>query len=174
MGFFGTYLYEAGNWHYDVLPARDEVWRPVRGDEPPAATEPWLLVDIHDSDITILTYRPAGPGSGTAHLGITPRSYFEEESASAPTDVDREAAGLAAWWQAARGAGPDEAVTKQAELAQFLAGDLAPEDLTDDDIEEYDFDEGAVFVDEDIFVEHRTARFLTALGLPLPEGLPTA
>jgi hypothetical protein len=42
-------------------------------------------------------YEPAGPGSGTAYLGYTPRTYVDDESASAPADVLREAEGLASW-----------------------------------------------------------------------------
>ncbi|MEV7986869.1 hypothetical protein [Micromonospora sp. NPDC085948] len=63
-----------------------------------AGNTPWLLVDIHDSDSATLTYRPAGPGTGVAYLGYTPRTYFENPDASAPTDAVREAAGLSAWW----------------------------------------------------------------------------
>ena len=58
---------------------------------------PWLSVDIYDSDFATVRYEPPGPGSGTAYLGNTPRTYFGNESASASTDVLREADGLASW-----------------------------------------------------------------------------
>ena len=173
MGFFGTYLFENGGWRSDTPPGYNVLWEPVRGDEPPSATEPWLLVDIHDSDITIVTYRPVGPGTGTAYLGFTPRSYFERDDASAPTDVDREAAGLAAWWRLVHSAAADEASGKESELAAFLAHDLAeselpyPDDDDDDDLEQDDDN----LDDAEVFVEVKTGRFIASLGLPVPDDL---
>jgi hypothetical protein len=163
MGFFGTYLYEDGAWRSGVVtPSHDELWRPLRV-EAPVAGEPWLLVDIHDSDITTITYRPTGPGTGTAYLGYTPRSYFERDGASAPTDVPREAAGLASWWRQVHAAA--DASDKEAEIAAFLAHDLGPSEDDDDDTEDEDLD------DAEVFVEVKTAQFLAALGLPLPADL---
>ncbi|WP_431946055.1 hypothetical protein [Micromonospora marina] len=95
MGFLGTYLFDEGRW---------TVHQPA---EQAAIPEPWLLVDIHDSDIATLTYRPAGPGSGVAYLGYTPRTYSENSDASAQTDVVREAAGLSVWWAGQRGGASD-------------------------------------------------------------------
>ncbi len=66
-------------------------------DKLPTVPEPWLLVDIHDSDIATIAYRPTGSGSGVAYLGVTPRTYFEDPGASAPSDVAREAGGLVEW-----------------------------------------------------------------------------
>src|SRR6185369_891340 len=86
VGFFGTYLYH------------DAIWTSHRPDVMPGVSPPWLVVDIHDSDVTTVTYQPAGPGTGVAYLGYTPRTYFERDDASAPTDVQREASGLALWW----------------------------------------------------------------------------
>jgi hypothetical protein len=75
MGFYGTYLFEGGAWRTnEVGPAIDELGFAIRGDELPDAAEPWILVDIHDR-------------SGTAYLGLTPRTYLDDERASAPTDV---------------------------------------------------------------------------------------
>jgi hypothetical protein len=169
MGFFGTYLFEDGTWRSGVVaPSHDELWQQLRGDEPLAVSEPWLLVDIHDSDITTVTYRPAGHGSGTAYLGYTPRSYFEREDASEPVDVAREAAGLASWWQELHRAPADEVARKESELAAFLAHDLGPSELDvgDDDEDEDDLD------DDEVFVEIKTSRFIAALGLPIPSDLP--
>jgi hypothetical protein len=167
MGFFGTYLFESGTWRSGVVaPSHSDVWEPIRGDEPPAASEPWLLVDIHDSDITTVTYRPAGPGSGVAYLGYTPRSYFERDNASDPTDVGREAAGLASWWREVHGAAAAEAALKESELVAFLAQDLGPSEWpTDEDEDEDDLD------DAEVFVEVKTGHFIAALGLPVPGDL---
>lgn len=131
----------------------------------PTIPEPWLLVDIHDSDIATITYRPPGPGSGVAYLGDTPRTYFENPDASAPTDAAREAAGLGAWWahQHGRTSGT-EREAKEAELAAYLAEDLNPADIDHDDDDDPD--------DAEVFVEVKTARFLAALDLPVPDDLP--
>jgi hypothetical protein len=64
---------------------------PHHSDKLPDGPEPWLVVDIHDSYVATIAYRPAGSGSGVAYLGVTPRTYFEDPDASAPTDVVREA-----------------------------------------------------------------------------------
>lgn len=54
MGFFGPFVYSEGGW-------RDE----AVGDE-------YLAIDIHDSDIATVEYRPA-PGEGCFYLGFQPR-----------------------------------------------------------------------------------------------------
>lgn len=80
VGFFGTYLYEAAQQRWrPEMPAINDIRQPVRGDREPDAAEPWLLVDIHDSDFTVVTYRPVGQGTGVAYLGFTPRTYFDED-----------------------------------------------------------------------------------------------
>lgn len=123
MGFFGTYLYDGRGWaEHDVQQA---VELPV----------PSLLVDIHDSDIATIRYRPTYDGSGVVYLGHTPRMYFEEEDASVRTDTTREAAALAAWW-GEHGTGGD-VMAKQAEILTYLAEDLD----TFDDVEDLDEDE---------------------------------
>jgi len=152
MGFFGTYLFDGTRW------TQQEPGRP------PTAAEPWLLIDIHDSDISTVTYGPAGSGTGTAYLGYTPRTYFEDETASMPTDVDKEADGLAAWWAALQPSATDAMrAAKASELRTFLATDDEPLDEDDSDDE---LDDG------EVFVEIKTARFLSALGIPAPDGLP--
>jgi hypothetical protein len=156
MGFFGTYLYDGDQWH-DADPDS----RPTHGG-------PWMLLDIHDSDFTTVTYDPAPNGAGVAYLGVTPRTYFENETASAPTDVFREAAGLAAWWAATH---PDgDTLAKEEQLVTFLAQDVDPEDDDLDDGDEQDVDD---LDDAEVFVEIKTARFLRALDLPLPADLDT-
>ncbi|GAA5014810.1 hypothetical protein [Actinopolymorpha pittospori] len=155
MGFFGTYAYDGSRW--------------VAGQSQPVA-EPWLQLDIHDSDITTVRYRPVGSGTGVAYLGTTPRTYFEDQIASAPTDVAREAAGLANWWAQLRGGVNEvERSDKEAELAGYLAYDEDPAEIDldeDEDVDQLD--------DAEIFVEVKTARFLETLGLPLPEDLADA
>lgn len=155
MGFFGTYLYKQQGWSIQQAGTSPEV------------AEPWLLLDIHDSDIATITYQPAGPGSGTAFLGSTPRTYFANESASASTDVNREAAGLATWWAQLRdGVSDAERDVKCSQLLGYLAEDGDPEG--DDWDEDEDVDE---LDDEDIFVEAKTVRLLAALDLPTPDDL---
>ena len=84
MGFFGSYVFDGNAWHgYD--PDSDQI---------PDVASPWLSVDIHDSDIATVRYEPAGPGSGTAYLGFTPRMYFGSESA---LDLPTCTAKLRAW-----------------------------------------------------------------------------
>lgn len=146
MGFFGTYQFNGTVWS-EADP------------NGPASVEPVLWVDIHDSDFTMVRYAPAGPGSGVAYLGMTPRIYFDSDDASAPTDVDREARGLVAWWASLHADASDaDKQAKQLEIAAFLAGD---EDPSDEDPAD----------DADVFVEIKTARFLAAMGLPLPQDL---
>ena len=153
MGFFGTYLFDGIQWSSH---------KP--GNALPEAG-PWLLVDIHDSDFTTVSYGPSGRGSGVAFLGYTPRAYFEDANASEPTDVAKETAGLTDWWALRNQAGDTQRSAKEAEVRLYLAGaDDWPEDEdVEDDAEDVD--------DAEIFVEIKTARFLKDLGLPLPEDL---
>ncbi len=148
MGFFGTHLFDG------------KAWSQSDPDEEPELAPPWLFVDIHDSDWATIRYQPAGPGSGVAYLGYTPRIYFEDDSASEPTDVLREAEGLTAWWAAFhRRTDNLEREAKAAELRSYLA--------SHDPVDEEDDEED----DADAFVEIKAARFLEALGLPVPDEL---
>nr|WP_042190502.1 hypothetical protein [Kibdelosporangium sp. MJ126-NF4]CEL19390.1 hypothetical protein [Kibdelosporangium sp. MJ126-NF4]CTQ94811.1 hypothetical protein [Kibdelosporangium sp. MJ126-NF4] len=143
MGLFGTYLYDG------------DKWTPHDVDVQPETDGPWLMVDIHDSDIATISYHPAGPGTGVAYIGCTPRAYFGDENASAPTDTAREAEGLAAWREEL-GVSP---VTSD-DLVDFLAED-EPQKWGDDEDED----------DVESFVEVRTAEFLSALTVPVPDDL---
>jgi hypothetical protein len=151
VGFFGTYAFEHGQW------------KTLSEGELPPLDEPFLWIDIHDSDITSVVYAPAGPGSGVAYLGLTPRTYFANPNASDPTDVAREAAGLTAWWALHH---EGDAVAKQAEILGYLAEDEDPDDFEWDEAEDVDAIDGG-----EVFVEVKTARFLAALGLPVPYDL---
>jgi hypothetical protein len=153
VGFFGSYVFDGNAWHgYD----------PDSGQMPDIAG-PWLSVDIHDSDIATVRYEPPGPGSGTAYLGFTPMVYFGSESALAPTDVRREAGGLAFWLARQQGRS-DEPELRQL-IASFLAEDFAgPQAGPGDDADDLD--------EAHIFVEIKVSELLKAVGLPVPDELP--
>jgi hypothetical protein len=174
MGFFGGYIFDGNDWLE---------FEPAEGTAPEVGSQ-WLKVVIIDSDIADISYHPAGPGTGVAYLGYTPRVYFEDETASAPTDVEREAAGLAAWVAAYQGGGDEAAL--QDLITPFLAsdddeegagqdddeedegwGDEDEPDEDDEDEDEEDDDED----DDEAFVETKLVRLLSAIGLPLPDDL---
>jgi hypothetical protein len=58
---------------------------------------PFLLVDVHDSDLATVDYRFADATGGRFYLGYEPRVYFEEPDAAPPVDAPAEAAGFARW-----------------------------------------------------------------------------
>ncbi|MEV0273538.1 hypothetical protein AB0H43_32615 [Hamadaea sp. NPDC050747] len=98
-----------------------------------------------------------------AYLLDTPRSYFGDDTASAPSDVDREAGALADWWAGYHG------VTDRATIAEqraALAGILAADHDSEAEDDEIDISE------EDLFVERKAARFLRLPGLSRPTDLP--
>jgi hypothetical protein len=117
----------------------------------------------------MVRYEPSGPESGTAYLGYTPRTYFADESASAPADVRREAEGLALWL--ARQQGRNDEAELRGLIAPFLAADTREQQLDDD---ASTGDDAGVLDDADIFVEVKVSRFLNAIGLPVPHELPDA
>jgi hypothetical protein len=147
MGFFGTYQFDG------------TAWSEGDPDAGPTGPEPWLWLDIYDSDFVTIRYAPAGSGTGIAFLNQTPRIYFQRDGASAPTDVDGESLGLAEWWTAHhRGASVDEQGVRRREIATLLASDV---ERSDEDFED----------DADIFAEVKATRFLSAMDLPLPDDL---
>ena len=79
MGLFAGYVFDGSSWR-DFDPASDQ---------PPDLASRWLSAEIHDSDFAAVRYGPSGPGSGTAYLGFTPRTYFQDQSASAPAGPRR-------------------------------------------------------------------------------------
>lgn len=159
MGFFGEYVFDGSAWR-SFGPEPDQA---------PTVPAPWLCLYIYDSDIATVRYEPAGPGSGTAYLGVTPRTYFEDESASAPTDVSREAEGLAFWL--AQQQGRTDMAHLRDLIESFLAEDVEGQPPDDDD---EDSEDGANELDDaDVFVEVKVSRFLKAVGLPVPDELPS-
>ena len=134
MGLFATFAYSDGGWS---------------SGRPRAV--PFLLVDVHDSDIATVDYRFADATGGRFFLGYEPRVYFDEPSAAPPVDTAAEAEGFARWAQEAAdrevdpadvqelmaapdGAPPeDEVVEETVDRLVALAG-LPPVDWpTDDD-----------------------------------------
>ncbi|MER7284073.1 hypothetical protein ABT369_57670 [Dactylosporangium sp. NPDC000244] len=150
MGYFAAFLFDGTAW----APAdSDEIEVPE--------SEHWMHLDIHDSDLTFVSYRPVGAGTGVCYLGFTPRTYFDEPTASAPTDVQRECAALADWWAGWRGGATDAERTAMAErLRPYLAEDEEQPEIDPDEEDDED-DE-----DADVFVEVKTDRFIAALELP--------
>lgn len=128
VGYFGTFIYRDGEW-------RDH-----------GGTGRELVVDIHDSDIATVDYRPAPPGLGRFYLGVQPRDYFEDPDASRPVDVPAEVEGFRQW-------------------ARQVLGSAPPHD----DVREL-VAEGTDEAGED-FVEDAAARLIHLLGLPLPPAL---
>jgi hypothetical protein len=112
VGFFGGYVFDGSSWHGFDLDSDHRL----------DIAAPWLSVNIHDSDIATVRYELHGPGSGTAYLGYTPRTYFDDESASEPADVLREAEGLALWLT--RQQDRNDAAELRELITSFLAGDF--------------------------------------------------
>jgi hypothetical protein len=128
VGLFGKFAYSAGRWSTDG----------------PTAV-PFLLVDIHDSDIATVDYRAADATGGRFFLGYEPRVYFEEPGAAEPVDTWAEAEGFARWLHDAEGTDVDPA-----EVQRLMASpDGAPP--------------------RDDAVEQTVEALLTLAGLPLPD-----
>jgi hypothetical protein len=128
VGYFGTFIY------------RDGQWRERSG----AGAE--LVVDVHDSDIATIDYRPAPPGRGRFYLGHQPRDYFADPEASRPVDVPAEVDGFLAWASETVGRAP------RAEDVRPLVAEQPGQEPADD------------------AVEDTVVRLLDLLGLPVPEG----
>jgi hypothetical protein len=131
---FGKFAYSDGRWSTDG----------------PTAV-PFLLVDIHDSDVATVDYRAADASGGRFFLGYEPRFYFDEVGAGTAVDTDAEAEGFARWTREASGtevdpadvqalmASPegapptDESVIETVEKLLGAAGLPSPDWPTDDD-----------------------------------------
>lgn len=132
MGYFGTFIFRDGQWQQR------------------SGAGPELVVDVHDSDIATIDYRPAPPGLGRFYLGAQPRDYFADPEASQPVDVPAEVDAFVGWAEQTLGRAPEPA-----ELRPLVAEDG---------------DRGAV----DDGVEDTVVRLLDLLGLPVPEELAEA
>ena len=128
MGFSGRLAFSEGRWSYG---------RPT--------AVPFLLLDVHESDIATVDYRAADASGGRFFLGYEPRIYFEEPDAAAPVDIPAEAEGFARWIREVTGAEVDPG-----EVAALLASP----DGTPPDHER---------------VEESVERLLALAGLPAPD-----
>jgi hypothetical protein len=128
MGLFGRFAYSAGRWSSGG----------------PTAV-PFLLVDVHDSDLATVDYRLSDASGGRFFLGWEPRFYFDEPYSADPVDTRAEAEGFARWAREATGTDIDPA---EAQRLMASPGGAPP---TDDRVEET--------------VEKLAAR----AGLPAPE-----
>ena len=128
MGYFGKLAFSAGRWSFGG----------------PTAV-PFLLIDVHDSDIATVDYRAADATGGRFFLGYEPRVYFEEPDAGEPVNTRTEAEGFARWVLDAEGRAvdPDEVQRLMASPSGAPPGD-------------------------DV-VEETVERLLTLAGLPLPD-----
>jgi hypothetical protein len=129
VGYFGTFIY------------RDGEWREHGGETAE------LVVDIHDSDIATVDYRPAPPGLGRFYLGVQPRDYFADPDASRPLDVPAEVDGFVGWAERTLGRAP------RPDAVRRLVAESGTAEPADD------------------FVEDTAARLIGLLGLPLPPAL---
>ena len=134
MGYFGTFIFRDGQWQQR------------------SGAGPELVVDVHDSDIATIDYRPAPPGLGRFYLGAQPRDFFADPEASQPVDVPAEVDAFVGWAEQTLGHAP-----QPAELRPLVAEDGAVQPEDDDDR-----------------VEDTVVRLLDLLGLPVPEELAEA
>ncbi len=105
-------------------------------------TAPFLMVDIHDSDIATITFQPGPEAGGLVYLGYQPRDYFDDDTASADVDLDRQASALAVWAQEVTGTG-----VEASSIRPLLAEEGVEEPM-------------------DVFVEETVDRLLETLGVP--------
>ena len=108
MGLFATLAYSDGRWSSG---------RPT--------AVPFLVVDVHDSDIATVDYRLADATGGRFFLGYEPRVYFEQPDAVPPVDVPAEAAAFARW---AREAADSEVDPDDVQRLMAAPDGAAPED----------------------------------------------
>ncbi|HEY0508644.1 MAG TPA: hypothetical protein VGD12_11270 [Blastococcus sp.] len=128
MGYFGKLAYSDGRWSAGG----------------PTAV-PFLLLDVHDSDVATIDYRAADATGGRFFLGYEPRFYFDESEAGSPVDTQAEAEGFASWLRSAEGRDVDPAEVQR--LMASPAGAPPEDDVVEDTVE----------------------RLLALAGLPLPE-----
>ncbi|SDX74685.1 hypothetical protein SAMN05661080_01030 [Modestobacter sp. DSM 44400] len=132
VGYFGTFIYRDGQWQQR------------------SGASPELVVDVHDSDIATIDYRPAPAGLGRFYLGHQPRNYFGDPEASRPVDVPAEVEAFRGWATDTLGRAP-----REEDIRPLLA--------------ERDGQQPA-----DDAVEDTVVRLLDLLGVPVPEGFAAA
>ena len=108
---------------------------------------PRLSVELHDSDIAVVSIVPSYGATGTSYLGFQPRDYFDNPDASPVIDLDAEAAALVRW------VAEHGRTTAEVGAVRALLAEEGVDELTDD------------------FVEDTVAELLQVLGLPLPPEL---
>ena len=128
MGYFGKLAYSAGRWSFGG----------------PTAV-PFLLIDVHDSDVATVDYRAADATGGRFFLGYEPRFYFDESDAADAVDTRAEAEGFTRWVLDAEGRAVDP---DEVQRLMASASGAPPEDDA---------------------VEETVERLLTLAGLPLPD-----
>lgn len=128
MGYFGKLAYSDGRWSFGG----------------PTAV-PFLLVDVHDSDVATIDYRSADATGGRFYLGYEPRIYFEEPDAGDPVATQAEAQTFTRWVK-----------------------DAAGTDVDPDDVRRLMATPDGAPPAED-FVEETVEKLLELAGLPLPE-----
>jgi hypothetical protein len=86
-----------GNWN--CYRYADDAWTVFAGpDEIPEVGDRDLRFFLADSDLAEVRYFPAAaPGTGSAFVGHTPRTYFDDPDAPGCTDSAADAIGLATW-----------------------------------------------------------------------------
>ncbi|WP_404445073.1 hypothetical protein LG315_00215 [Microbacterium marinum] len=102
-----------------------------------------MTLDVHDSDIGILTIHDGGVVAGPFYLGVPPEEYVHDQKPRV-RDVDGEAQVLHQW-ACAHGANP-RSVQEVATILERSADD-------------YDL------------VEEALAALFDTLGIPVPDGL---
>jgi hypothetical protein len=132
VGYFGTFIFRDGQWQQR------------------SGAGPELVVDVHDSDIATIDYRPAPPGLGRFYLGAQPRDFFADPEASQPVDVPAEVDAFVGWAEQILGRAP-----QPDQLRPLVAEDGTAQP-------------------EDDAVEETVVRLLDLLGLPVPEELAEA
>lgn len=130
MGYFGVHLHTGGGWRED-----------------PAPGAPFLRVEIHDSDLAIVSFWSSG-AAGLFYLGFQPSDYFQDPAASRAVDNDTETAAFVTWARDVHGVTVDPGAVRP-----FLAEAGTREEPVD------------------VFVEATLARLLQLLRLPLPSEL---
>ncbi|MBW0253908.1 MULTISPECIES: hypothetical protein [unclassified Cellulomonas] len=110
------------------------------------AATPSLAIEVQDSDIAVIDYRPAPEGLGRFYLGFQPRDLYDDPAESEPVDIEAEAEAFATW---AESVGALDVQPNEVRRLMAIEGEEP----------------------EDTFVEETVVRLLRLLGLSVPKGL---